>query len=202
MLFYANLVLICAMPTKASAPIARDFMTRAAALDGYLPLLTELGIDGASLLREAGINSADITDQDKIMSYAAFLKALRLARDASGLQHFGLMLAERQPISMFGPLGFAIAEAPTVGAAIEELNRYLHLHSNGNVARLVVEGELGMWRYETLLLGVAGNAQQEDLAVGIGFNVMRHLCVATSRPHEHRTLAALFPKPGRVRGGL
>jgi AraC-like DNA-binding protein len=151
-------------------------MTRAAALDGYLPLLAELGINGAALLRETGIDPGAIVDQDRTISYAAFLKALHLARDASGLQHFGLLLAERQPISMFGPLGFAVAEAPTVGAAIEELNRYLHLHSSGNVARLVVDGEIGMWRYETLLPGMAGNAQQEDLAVGIGFNVMRHLC--------------------------
>lgn len=164
------------MPTKSPGSIAKDFMTRAAALDGYLPLLAELGFDGPALLRESGIGPSDITDQERLISYSAFLKALRLARDVSGLQHFGLLLAERQPISMFGPLGFAISEAPTVRVAIEELNRFLHLHDQGSIARLVVEGEIGMWRYETMLPGMTGNPQQEDLAVGIGFNVMRHLC--------------------------
>ena len=164
------------MRTKSSEPFTKDFMIRSAALDGYLPLLAELGVDGAALLCEIGIDPAELFDQDRMISYTAFRKALCLASAASGLPHFGLLLAERQPISMFGPLGFAIAEAATVGEAVEELNQFLHLHDQGSIVQLVIEQEIGMWRYESLLPGALGNAQQEDLAVGLGFTVMRYLC--------------------------
>jgi AraC-like DNA-binding protein len=166
--------MICAMDAPpAPAPIAKDYLLRAAALEGFIPLMRELGIDGAALIMGAGLKADVLTAPDSTISYAAFLDVLAAAREASGLQHIGLLLAERQPLSILGPLGFAIAQAPDVRAAIGQLNAFLHLHSTGISARLETAGDTAMWRLEVLLGNRPGVRQQEDLAVGIGIGILR-----------------------------
>ncbi len=155
--------------------LAKDYMLRSAGLEGFVPLMHELGIDGAALIANAGIKLDALASPDSTISYAAFLDVLAAAREASGLQHIGLLIAERQSMSMLGPLGFAIAQAPDVREAIGELNQFIHLHNTGIAARLVTEGDTAMWRLEVLLSGRPGVRQQEDLAVSIGVGILRSL---------------------------
>ena len=159
----------------AGNPIAKDYILRSAALEGFEQLMHELGIDGTALITKAGINRDALASPDSTISYSAFLDVLAAARQASGLQHIGLLIAERQSMSILGPLGFAIAQAPDVREAIGELNRFLHLHSTGIAARLVCEGDTAMWRLEVMLADRRGVRQQEDLAVSIGVGILRNL---------------------------
>jgi AraC-like DNA-binding protein len=159
----------------AENPIAKDYILRSAALEGFEQLMHELGIDGTALITKAGINRDALASPDSTISYSAFLDVLAAARQASGLQHIGLLIAERQSMSILGPLGFAIAQAPDVREAIGELNRFLHLHSTGIAARLVCEGDTAMWRLEVMLADRRGVRQQEDLAVSIGVGILRNL---------------------------
>lgn len=154
-------------------PSSQGFLVRTAALEGFLPLMYELGVDGRAMLAKAGIEQRDLADPDRMISYRAFLSVLGQARDLTGLQHIGLLLAQRQPLTMLGPLGFAVAQAPDLRAAIMQLNDFFHLHNTGGRARLRIEGELAMWRYEVLVSGVPGVRQQEDLATAIGINILR-----------------------------
>lgn len=156
-------------------PIIKDYLLRSAALEGFVPLMRELGIDGAALIADAGIKPDALASPESNISYAAFLDVLAAAREASGLQHIGLLIAERQSMSILGPLGFAIAQAPDVREAIGELNQFLHLHNTGIAARLVIEGDTVMWRLEVLLSNRPGVRQQEDLAVSIGVGILRSL---------------------------
>jgi AraC-like DNA-binding protein len=158
-----------------NALIEKDYLIRAAALEGFVPLMHELGIDGPALIAGAGLNQDSTASPDNIISFAAFLDVLAAARKVSGLQHIGLMLAERQSMSVLGPLGFAIAHAPNVREAIGELNEYIHLHNTGNSVRLVTEGEIAMWRLEVLLTGRPGTNQHEDLALSIAVGILRSL---------------------------
>jgi AraC-like DNA-binding protein len=158
-----------------SGQIAKDYLLRSAALEGFVPLMREMGIDGAALIERAGIRLDALDAPDSTISYAAFLDVLSAAREASGLQHIGLLIAERQSMSILGPLGFAIAQAADIREAIGELNQFLHLHNNGIATRLVIEGDTVMWRLEVLLAGRPGVRQQEDLAVSIGVGIMRSL---------------------------
>lgn len=170
--------MICAVDlalTPAPAPIAKDYLLRAAALEEFIPLMRELGIDGTALMARAGLAPDILAAPDASISHAAFLDVLAAAREASGLQHFGLLLAERQTLSILGPLGFAIAQAPDLRAAIGQLNDFLHLHSPGISARLVTKGDIAMWRLEVLLGNRPGVRQQEDLAVGVGIGILRSL---------------------------
>lgn len=163
------------MTSTAPHPVTKDYLLRSAAFEGFVPLMRELGIDGAALIANAGIDPAILAQPDQTLSYAAFLNVLSAARDASGLQHIGLMIAERQSMSILGPLGFAIAQAPNIREAINELNQFIHLHNTGISARLVTDGGVAMWRLEVLLVNRPGVRQQEDLAVSIGVGILRSL---------------------------
>lgn len=156
-------------------PIGKDYLIRAAALEGFVPLMHELGIDGAALIAGAGISMDALSYPDSTMSFAAFLDVLAAARKATGLQHIGLLIAERQSISVLGPLGFAMAHAPNLRGALGELNEFIHLHNTGNSVRLVTEGEMAMWRLEVLLGGHQGMNQHEDLALSIAVSILRNL---------------------------
>jgi AraC-like DNA-binding protein len=155
--------------------IAKDYLIRAAALEGFVPLMHELGINGLALIAGAGLDQDGTASPDSIISFAAFLDVMAAARKISGLQHIGLMLAERQSMSVLGPLGLAIAHAPNVREAIGELNEHIHLHNTGNSVRLVTEGEIAMWRLEVLLMGRPGINQHEDLALSIAVSILRSL---------------------------
>lgn len=137
--------------------------------------MRELGIDGTALLVDAGLKADVLADLENTIAYTSLLDVLAAARQASGLQHIGLLLAERQPLSVLGPLGFAIAQAPNVGAAIMQLNTFIHLHDSGLSVRLVSDGDLAMWRVEVPLANRPGVRQQEDLAVGIGVGILRSM---------------------------
>lgn len=156
-------------------PVTKDYLLRSAAFEGFVPLMRELGIDGTALIANAGIDPAILSQPEQTLSHSAFLSILSDARDVSGLQHIGLLIAERQSMSILGPLGFAIAQAPNIREAINELNQFIHLHNTGISARLVTDGGVAMWRLEVLLVNRPGVRQQEDLAVSIGVGILRSL---------------------------
>ena len=164
------------MPESPPRPVKqRDYLLRAAGLDGFAPLMRELGFDPQSFLRPYGIDIATLEDPDAMVPYAAFLAVLDGAARQSGLPHFGLMLAERQQLPMLGPLGFTMRQAPDLRTAIEELIAFLHLHVQGAGSRLIVSGDTAMWSYAVYVSDLPGISEQEDLAVAIGIDIMREL---------------------------
>jgi AraC-like DNA-binding protein len=98
-----------------------------------------------------------------------------LGAQATGTPHFGLLLSRKQRISMLGAVGFAVREAPDVQAAIENLNRFLPIHSAALRTALVVEQDFARWTLSVLLRDAPALDQQFDLVTGIGINLMRHL---------------------------
>ena len=152
-----------------------DFQVRAAGFEGYSTLVRELGGDPDPLLRQAGVDPAWLEDPEHPVSYIAFLMALRLGAQATATPHFGLLLSRKQRFAMLGAVGFAVREAPNVHAAIENLNRFLPIHSAALRTSLVVERDLARWTLGVLLTGAPALDQQLDLVTGIGINLMQHL---------------------------
>ena len=152
-----------------------DYQLRAAAFEGYSALVRELGGDPDPLLRQAGVDPAWLENPDHPTPYPAFLTALRLGSQATATPHFGLLLSRKQRFSMLGAVGFAMREAPHVMAAIENLNRFLPVHSPALRTALVVERDLARWTLEVILRDAPALDQQFDLVVGIGYSLMQHL---------------------------
>jgi AraC-like DNA-binding protein len=171
----------------------RDYLARAAAFEGFEPLCTEHGLDGAALLRQAGLDPNVLADADAMIPYRACLRALDLAARAARLPHIGLLLADKQGLSMLGPVGFLVAEAPVLRAAIAQLGAYIHLHNQGMALRLDIANGLALWSFETLLGESAGLAFADDHALATGVTIIRQLLGRNWNP-DHVTIQHAAPR--------
>jgi AraC-like DNA-binding protein len=159
----------------APAAPRRDHLTRAAAFDGFEALCLDHGLDANLLLRQAGLDSAILSEPEAMIPYRAYLHTLDLAARASLLPHIGLLLADKQTLSMLGPLGFLVAEAPVLRDAVEQLGAYIHLHNQGIALRLEVANGMAVWTYETLVADPVGMPQEDDHILTLGVNIIRRL---------------------------
>ena len=171
----------------------REYLVRAAAFNGFEALCTESGLDGAKLLRQAGVDPEILSDPDVMIPYRVYLHALDLGARATRIPHFGILLADKQDLSMLGPLGFLVAEAPILRDAVEQLGAYIHLHNQGIALRLDVANGLAMWSYETLVSDPAGMPYEDDHILTLGVNVIRHLIGRTWNP-DHVSIQHAAPR--------
>lgn len=104
-------------------------MIRAASLRGFQPLVRELGGDPEALLRRFDLTPATLSSDDGMLSITAHDLMLDAAAETLGCPDLGLRLAERQDLSILGPLAIAVESSATVGDALECASRFLFVHS-------------------------------------------------------------------------
>ncbi len=114
------------------------------ALIGADSLIRDLGGDVDHLIAEAGLPPETFLDPDVIVPLHTGMQFIELAADRLECPDFGLRLAQRQDLSVLGPLYLMMLTAETVGDALQMLAQYLRLQSMGLiiVALPVPEGML------------------------------------------------------------
>ena len=162
-------------------------MIRAAGIRGFDALVRDNGADPGDRARRAGLPVAALTDDELLVDDVALGTVLEIAAADLGLPDLGLLLAERQDVSMLGALSVAIQNSPTVGDALECTSRYLFIHARGLSVQMVADprgaaGVVGI-RY-----GQTGMEEvfPQGLDVGLGF--------------LHRTTRYLLDGPYGLRG--
>ena len=106
-------------------------LVRAAGMRGVAGLLAERGVAIEPLLDSLQIPRAALTEEELRISLPAYCQLLETASEAADFPDLGLQVAERQDISILGPLAIAMQNASTVGEAFEVASGFLHVHSNG-----------------------------------------------------------------------
>ncbi|MFB7719279.1 AraC family transcriptional regulator [Nocardia sp. NPDC056100] len=151
---------------------------RAAGLRDYPALADELGGDGAALLGRFGITVAAVTNDEAIIPAESIGWALEAAATELNCPDFGLRLAARQDIDVLGPLAVAVANAATVGDALEFASRFVFTHNGGISVGLIEdpEGEpeaIGLEYRDTA--AATGFAQGAGLSAGTIHKVLRQV---------------------------
>ncbi|MGA8850807.1 MAG: AraC family transcriptional regulator ligand-binding domain-containing protein, partial [Aeromicrobium sp.] len=100
-------------------------LIRAAGIRGFAGLVTDHGGDPEQIARRCGLPVEALHDDELLVDDAALGSVLELAATELGLPDLGLLLAERQDLSMLGALSVAIQNSPTLGDAMECTSRYL-----------------------------------------------------------------------------
>lgn len=159
-----------------------DYLLRASALQGFRETMQELNADADPLLQRAGLLDA-LADTASWISYRKFLVLLEDARQITACPHFGLQLSRHQGIGMLGTIGFVMQQAPDLRTAIETLTKHFSHHNQGALVSLSEADGLAHWSFTCKLQGNAPTWQQEDLAAGVGLNLLRLLCKQDWRPH-------------------
>ncbi len=149
-------------------------------------VLTNLGVEPAKVLAEAGFNLEVLADPDNRVSYAARGRLLSHCVARTGCKHFGLLLGQQGRLSSFGLVGFLVQHSPDVETALRNLVRYLHLHVSGAAPNLVVDGSIAILSYYIYEPKVPATDQIGDGAVAVMMNIMRGLCGPRWKPVEAR----------------
>jgi AraC-like DNA-binding protein len=167
-----------------------DATVRVGVLIAAPELLRSLGVGPADALAEAGLPGDLLDDPDNLMPYRARGRLLSVCAAQTRCEHFGLLLGQKGRLSHFGLVGFLVQHSPDVGAALRNLERYLHLHVSGGAPRLSVHDDVAVLAYDIYEPHVEGREQVEDAAVAFVCNILRSLCGGDWKPSE-----AIFTHP-------
>ena len=180
-------------------------MVRVAGIMGYAALVAELGADPQRLIAGCGLQPRVLEEPDNIIPFSLAARLLHLAAQQTDCPHFGLLLGQRQDLSVLGPVGFLVRHSPDVRTAIMALIRHMHLHVQGANTTLSIEGKRAHFCYHIQARGLLGAEQVYRVCVANMFNFMRLLCGETwlpsavhfsyPRPADDSAFVAFFRAP-------
>ncbi len=175
---------------------------RSASLTNYAEVARNCGLDPARMLREFGLPARCLEDAEIVVPIDAVRSLLEASAERTGVEGFGLLMAEARRLSNLGPLGLLVREQPTLRLAMEafvnygrRLNEALHL-------TLEELGDVVVLR-EELVIGHAGAVRQStELAIGVAFRTLkqflgpewrpRRVCFAHDAPADRRVHERVF----------
>lgn len=152
-------------------------LIRGTALQGFLELADDLGANPTELLRSAHLEPAAVGSHDSFLEYRGVITALEAAARVTGAGDFGRRLARRQGLEILGPLGVAARTAPTVGAALASIEKYLAVYSPA-IAITVTASEqeqLATFEWRIIADRPPAHRQAAELALGVTCQVFRLL---------------------------
>jgi AraC-like DNA-binding protein len=165
---------------------------RAAALRGFGTLLEAHGQSAASILKSAGLAPGAERDPDLRLPVAAVVAALELAARATGLDDFGLRLAEQRGFSNLGPISALARDEPDLRSALDVMMAFLPLHNDVLEVRIQDAGDVVIL---SVMLHDPGNSLQAiDVAVAMLHRILatllgdgwvpQQVCFERDRPRQ------------------
>ncbi len=109
---------------------------RASAWAGFAELVKEFGGDPAAILAAAQVEVSALEDPERYLPLRAFIDTQSIAAEKLGRRDFGLLMGQRQTMSVLGALSIAIINSPTAREGIEIAARYMHVHNPAFVMTL------------------------------------------------------------------
>lgn len=152
-------------------------LIRGTSLLGFSELVGELGGDAEELLRFAHLSPEVVGSHDSFVDYRSVIGVLEAAARATGAGDFGRRLGDRQGLDILGPLGVAARTAPTVGAALGSIERYLTVYSPAIAIRVTHEAgrRLAAFEWRVVAERPPAHRQAAELALGVTCQVFRLL---------------------------
>jgi AraC-like DNA-binding protein len=149
-------------------------LVQAQSLRGYPELIRDLGGDPVRLLRQAGIDPADLNQLAAFIEFEALIDLLEQSATELRCPDFGIRLAERQDIGILGTLAVAMRYSATLGDAMQCVSKYLEVYNTG-IAFSIMTGEpRGQARLEFRVL--PGHylrwAQTAEHGIGLTWRIM------------------------------
>lgn len=181
------------------------YLVRATVLTNYVQVARQAGIDPYKQLSRAGIRRSALLDPGAMISADALRKLLGSSASASGVEDFGLRMAETRQLTDLGPLGLAVQGEPTLRRALESVVRYLRLQSETVVMTIEEVNDVVIVRESLLTDGRAPQRQSIELVVGGLYRLLkrflgeswkpRSVCFAHSPPVGPTGHARVFGMP-------
>jgi AraC-like DNA-binding protein len=176
---------------------------RAVTLSGYIEVANSVGLDGARMLRQAGIALEALEDPENRLPAGAVVRLLDRSAEESGCESFGLLMAERRTFASLGPVSLLLERLPNMRAVVRA-SIVFQRHLN-DVVTISLEDHDETCLVKLDLWPEYWGAQMIDLLVGIAYQVTtgasggrwKPACVHTMRkaPDDLTVWRRMFPAP-------
>jgi AraC-like DNA-binding protein len=138
---------------------------RSSSLLGYLEVARSVGLSPQRMLDVVGLPLACLTEPDLKISTAAVIQLLEESARLTGIDDFGLRMAEQRAYSIAGTLGLAVRDQPTMRAALTALSNHMYLASNSLFLRVEEAHDIAIVVFGLSLGGRASARQAFELGV-------------------------------------
>jgi AraC-like DNA-binding protein len=156
-------------------------LVRAACLTHYVEVAHAAGLDPKSMLRKARLPLACLDQPNRRIAVSSVRRLLESSAIAAGIDDFGLQMAERGGLANLGPVALLVREQATIGAAIDALARFIHIHHEA--VQLSIERKDETVAIEIFLRGHPRAARQSiEMVVGTSHRIIRSLLGGHWRP--------------------
>jgi len=161
-----------------------NVLVRAAALTHYLDVAHSVGLDPQRMLADVELTSHVLKDPDLRIPVPRVNDLLERSAAASGVEAFGLRMAESRQLSNLGPVGMLIRDQPTLRESLAVLVRYQVL-LNGAMSLRIEESAGVVVIREDVVAGEGAPVRQAiELGVGVMVRLMRQFLGAQWRPRR------------------
>ena len=175
---------------------------RSASLTNFADVARSVGLDPSRLLIEFELPQRCLLDPELKVPIDVVRRLLETSAERSGVEAFGLLMAETRRLSNLGPVGLLVREQPTLRLAIEALARYSRLLNEALFLTIEESGDVVVLR-EELIVGHAGPIRQStELAIGVVFRMLcaflgpdwkpRRVCFAHDAPSDRSVHERVF----------
>lgn len=144
---------------------------RAVTLAHYVDVAQTVGLDGARMLRDAGIAPDVLADTESRIPADKVLRLLDRSAAMSGCESFGLMMAERRTFASLGPISLLLERLPQVRAVVTAVIAFRRQLNDVVTIELDEADEACLIKLD--LLPDYWEGQMLDLLVGIAYQVMK-----------------------------
>ena len=157
---------------------------RSASLTDYAEVARKFGLDPTRMLREFGLPAQCLERPDVFIPLEAVRRLLEASAERSGVEGFGLLMAEARRLSNLGALGLLIREQPTLRLALDVFLAYGRRLNEALFLDVEELADVVVLR-EELVIGHGGAVRQStELAVGVAFRMLRQFLGPAWRPRR------------------
>ncbi|MGU7773932.1 AraC family transcriptional regulator [Burkholderia sp. MR1-5-21] len=157
-------------------------LIRSASLTHYAEIARASGLDPYQMLAEVGLPAESLSEVDLRIPAEKVALLLELSAQRSGVEAFGLRMAETRRVSNLGPLALAVRDEPTLRHALNAAARYSHLQNEAVFIGVEEEANVAIIRVELLAGQGVPVRQGDELALAVMFRLLRFFLGENWRP--------------------
>lgn len=148
-------------------------LVRSAVLSNFVDVATSVGLDPYALVIRVGLSADCLTERDLRVPVRAIRHLLEEAAVRSGVDNFGLRMAETRRLSIFGELGMAARDAPTLRHLLGFLFENMSRHNEALRVHMENLGASTLIRWDSLDQQQGAISQSVELTLGTVARIVR-----------------------------
>jgi AraC-like DNA-binding protein len=148
-------------------------LARSATLTNYADVARSVGLDPYEMVRSVGLSQTCLVEVDMKIPTASVRRLLEQSAALSGVENFGLRMAETRRLSILGQLGMVARDAPTVRHLLGILVKHMRVHNQSLLLRIEEAGGLATIRQDLVIKDRGAMRQSVELSLGALSRILR-----------------------------